>query len=81
MFGLLADSRGCPVGVTVYPGNTIDSTTLIEQVGYLRELFGIERLVIARRSASVISSPTFRTARNGNLPRPKPKVTAHRELV
>ena len=45
-FGLLADSRGCPVSVTVYPGNTGDSTTLLGQVTVLQDMFGIERIAL-----------------------------------
>ena len=45
-FGLLADRRGCPVGITVYPGNTGDSTTLLDQLTILQELYGIERIAM-----------------------------------
>jgi len=45
-YGLITDELGCPVSVSVFPGNTSDSTTLLEQVGKARKSFGIESLVI-----------------------------------
>jgi hypothetical protein len=45
-FGLLTDARGCPVATTVYPGNTADATTFVEEVKRLREAFGLERLAL-----------------------------------
>jgi hypothetical protein len=32
-YGLVADRRGCPVAVSVFEGNTGDSTTLLDQTG------------------------------------------------
>ncbi len=45
-YGLLTDSRGCPVAVSVHEGNTSDSTTFIPIVARLRTDFGIERMVM-----------------------------------
>ncbi|MBU6430501.1 MAG: IS1634 family transposase, partial [Cyanobacteria bacterium REEB65] len=45
-FGLLTDSRGCPVSTTVYPGSTGDPTTMLEQVEYLQGLFGLKRIAL-----------------------------------
>jgi transposase len=45
-YGLLTDSRGCPVAVTVHEGNTADSTTFLPEVRRLREDFGLEQLVM-----------------------------------
>jgi transposase len=45
-YGLLSDARGCPVAVSVFEGNTVDSQTLRPQVRRLREQFGIERFVV-----------------------------------
>ncbi len=45
-YGLLTDSRGCPVAVSVFKGNTGDPTTLLPQVDKVRGKFTIERLVI-----------------------------------
>jgi transposase len=45
-YGLLTDSRGCPVSVSVYPGNTGDATTVLEQVHKIRDEFGIRSVVL-----------------------------------
>lgn len=46
-YGLLTTSRGCPVAVSVYAGNTNDAKTLLPQVRKLQHDFGIKRLVLA----------------------------------
>jgi len=45
-YGLLSSRGGCPVAVSVYPGNTNDAKTLLAQVGQLRDEFGLERVVL-----------------------------------
>ena len=45
-YGLLTDERGCPVAVSVFDGNTSDSTTFMPEVKRLREQFGIQRMVM-----------------------------------
>ncbi len=45
-YGLLADSRGCPVAVSVFEGNTADPRTLLPQVEKVRDSFGIASLVM-----------------------------------
>jgi transposase len=45
-YGLVADRRGCPVAVSVFEGNTGDSTTLLPQAERVRSDFGIEHLVL-----------------------------------
>lgn len=45
-YGLLTDRRGCPIAVTVHPGNTSDPTTLMPEVTRLREAFGLGELVL-----------------------------------
>jgi transposase len=45
-YGLLTDSRGCPVSVSVYPGNTGDTETVLAQVHKIREEFGIRNVVL-----------------------------------
>ena len=45
-YGLLTDTAGCPVSVSVYPGNTGDTTTLLPAVRKIREEFGLTRLVL-----------------------------------
>ena len=41
VYGVMTNSRGCPVTVQVYPGNTGDPTTVSDQVDKLRERFGL----------------------------------------
>ena len=45
-YGLLTDRRGCPVAVSVYPGNTADAATLMPEVSRLREIFGLGEVVL-----------------------------------
>jgi hypothetical protein len=45
-YGLLADSRGCPVAVSAFEGNTADPRTLLPQVQKVRDSFGIASLVM-----------------------------------
>ena len=45
-YGLLTDARGCPVAISVHPGNTSDSVTFMPEVKRLREQFGIKRMVM-----------------------------------
>jgi len=45
-YGLLTDGRGCPVAISVHPGNTSDSVTFMPEVKRLREQFGIGRMVM-----------------------------------
>jgi hypothetical protein len=45
-YGLMTDPRGCPVAVSVHPGNVADSATFMPQVQRLREEFGIEQMVL-----------------------------------
>jgi hypothetical protein len=72
-FGLLTDERGCPVRVTVYPGNTSDADTFLGEVRrgrledgsdvhsvhtLLAELSTIVRNTCRRRDAGP-NKPTF----------------------
>ena len=45
-YGLLTNKGGCPVSVSVYPGNTADAKTLMPQLRKLTQEFGIQRLVL-----------------------------------
>ena len=45
-YGLLADSRGCPVAVTVYDGNIGDPSTFGPEVDRLKQEFVIDRVVL-----------------------------------
>lgn len=46
VYGVVTDGDGRPVAVSVYPGNTSDSTTVSGQVDTLRQRFGLARLVL-----------------------------------
>jgi transposase len=46
VYGVLTDAQGCPVAVEVYPGNTGDPTTVVDQVEKLRQRFGLVRVVL-----------------------------------
>ncbi len=45
-YGLLTDSRGCPLAVSVHEGNTADVKTLMPQVERVRNDFGIAEFVM-----------------------------------
>ena len=45
-YGLLTDARGCPVAISVFPGNTTDPETLLGQVDKLQEGFALESVIV-----------------------------------
>jgi len=45
-YGLMTDERGCPVAVSVYPGNTADSTTVASQLSKLRDQFKLNNITL-----------------------------------
>jgi len=45
-YGLLTNAGGCPISVSVYPGNTGDPKTLLPTVRKIREEFGLTSLVL-----------------------------------
>ena len=45
-YGLLTDSRGCPISVSVFEGNTADPKTLLPQIEKTRIRFGIKNFAI-----------------------------------
>lgn len=47
VIGLMTDGRGCPVGVSVYRGNTADQTTLADRVKELKETYGLAEVILA----------------------------------
>lgn len=46
VFGLLCDSRGCPLAVEVFDGNTADPSTVGKQIEKIRHRFGLKRVVM-----------------------------------
>ena len=45
-YGLLTDDRGCPVSISVFPGNTSDPKTLMPQVIKLQKDFNLKSVVL-----------------------------------
>jgi len=45
-YGLLTNRHGCPVAVSVYEGDTADTTTFLPQVRKLKDQFGLEQMVL-----------------------------------
>jgi transposase len=45
-YGLLTDDRGCPIVVSVFPGNKLDHQTLMSQTEMMRDRFGIQTMVV-----------------------------------
>jgi len=45
-YGIMTDKNGCPVCVSVYPGNTKDCKTTVEQVRKLMNQFGLQMSTI-----------------------------------
>jgi hypothetical protein len=44
--GLMCTAEGCPVAIEVFEGNTGDPATLAEQIGKLKQRFGLNRVVL-----------------------------------
>lgn len=45
VIGLLCNDEGCPVGVTVFAGNTKDEKTVPDKIKEVQEMYGIEELI------------------------------------
>lgn len=45
-YGVMTNAQGCPVSVSVFPGNVGDPTTFLPQVAKVRDAFGIRDLVM-----------------------------------
>lgn len=46
VYGVLTDERGCPVSVSVYPGNTADPVTVPDQLVKIRDNYGLSQVVL-----------------------------------
>jgi len=46
VYGLMTNGKGCPVAVEVYPGDTGDPSTVVDQAEKLRHRFGLSHLVL-----------------------------------
>jgi transposase len=56
VIGLLCSSDGCPVGIEVYPGNTKDSTTVIDKIREIKTRYGIEKIIFVGDRGMVTQS-------------------------
>ena len=46
VIGLMTDAQGCPVGVSVYRGNTSDQTTVADRIQELKNDYGLRDIVM-----------------------------------
>lgn len=46
VYAALTNQKGCPVSISVYPGNTADPKTVPDQIEKLRSRFGLKKVVI-----------------------------------
>jgi len=65
-YGLLTDRRGCPVAISVFSGDTSDTTTFLPQVRKLRDAFGLEHMVLVG-DRGMISSASITELRAENF--------------
>jgi len=65
-YGLLTDKRGCPVAVSVFSGDTGDTTTFLPQVRKLRDAFGLEQMVLVG-DRGMISNASIAELRTENF--------------
>jgi hypothetical protein len=63
-WGLLTDDEGRPVSLSVFPGSTVDSNTLLPQVETLRSRFGLQEFVLIGDRGMITSKhiETFQSA-------------------
>jgi len=66
--GLLTNSKGCPVGIEIFKGNTSDQTTVLDQIQKVSEKYGIKEAVfvgdrgmLTQKRISEIDSDYFKT--------------------
>jgi transposase len=52
----MTDSKGCPIAVEVFKGNTSDQTTVVGQITKLREEFGLKEIVFIGDRGMITSS-------------------------
>jgi hypothetical protein len=67
VFGLLTDSRGCPVAVEAFAGNTADPATVEAQVEKLRTRFGLSELVLVGDRGMLTSARIDRLRETGGI--------------
>jgi len=65
--GLLTDSRGCPVAVEAFPGNTADPATLEAQIDKLRLRFGLSDIILVGDRGMLTSARIERLREIGGI--------------
>ncbi|NIO44187.1 MAG: IS1634 family transposase [Candidatus Aenigmarchaeota archaeon] len=45
VIGLICTSRGCPIGVEVFPGNTKDETTVVNKISEIQKTYQMEEII------------------------------------
>jgi transposase len=45
VIGLVCTCEGCPIGIEVYPGNTKDSTTVVDKVNEIKDDYNVEKII------------------------------------
>jgi transposase len=45
--GLICTGEGCPISVEVFEGNTVDPTTVADQIEKVKARFGIRNVILA----------------------------------
>lgn len=43
VIGLVCTSKGCPIGIEVFPGNTKDETIVVDKINKLKQTYKIEK--------------------------------------
>ena len=56
VIGLICSAEGCPVGIEVYPGNTKDSTTVVDKIQELKSRYAIEKVIFVGDRGMVTQS-------------------------
>jgi len=57
VIGLLSDDQGEPMAVRVFAGNTVDPTTLPEQIKILKQQFRVEQVVLVDQTPYATTLP------------------------
>lgn len=67
VIGLLCAMDGCPIAVEVFDGNTGDPTTLVAQVGKLKQRFNLKRVVVVGDRGMITSARIDQTLKPAGL--------------
>jgi transposase len=56
VIGLICTSKGCPIGIEVFPGNTKDETTVVDKITELQKCYKITELIFVGDRGMVTKS-------------------------